>query len=41
MTNLATSSASRQNPQSDIDLLRIDLSACYRMATRLGMHEGI
>jgi len=41
MTNLAASSASQQNTQSDIDLLRVDLSAAYRMATRLGMHEGI
>jgi len=41
MTNPAVSSASQQNIQSDIDSLRVDLSAAYRMATRLGMHEGI
>ena len=41
MKNPAASTLSRLNSQSDIDLLRIDLSAAYRMATRLGMHEGI
>ncbi len=41
MTNLAASSIPKQSTRSDTDMLRADLSAAYRMATRLGMHEGI
>ncbi len=41
MNNPAVSASTHLNTRTDIDVLRVDLSAAYRMATRLGMHEGI
>ena len=41
MKNLAASTSPNLISGPDIDSLRVDLSAAYRMATRLGMHEGI
>ncbi|MFT5115239.1 MAG: ribulose-5-phosphate 4-epimerase/fuculose-1-phosphate aldolase [Parasphingorhabdus sp.] len=41
MTSQAASTSLHLNAQPEIDLLRVDLSAAYRMATRLDMHEGI
>jgi ribulose-5-phosphate 4-epimerase/fuculose-1-phosphate aldolase len=41
MTSPTIAATAINNTQADIDSLRVDLSAAYRMATRLDMHEGI
>ncbi len=41
MASSPAGAATRRNVDPTVDALRVDLAAAYRMAARLGMHEGI